>query len=101
MVMSRDFQRLGDIAGGTVVVYRETAFQHGAIPEAVPLQPAMPLSAAEQRTLLDLAARSQVLTPERAQELAALAPRLTGSSDDATALGRVLSIANYLIGRRA
>jgi uncharacterized RDD family membrane protein YckC len=101
MVMSRDFQRLGDIAGGTVVVYRETAFQHGAIPEAVPLQPAIPLSAAEQRTLLDLAARSQVLTPERAQELAALAPRLTGSSDDATALGRVLSIANYLIGRRA
>lgn len=101
MVLSRDFQRLGDIAGGTVVVYREIAFQHGAIPPAVPMQPAMPLSAAEQRTLLDLAARSQVLTAERAQELAALAPRLTGGRDEAGALGRVLSIANYLIGRRA
>ncbi len=101
MVLSRDFQRLGDIAGGTVVVYRETAFQHGAIPAAPPLRPAMPLSALEQRTLLDLAARSQVLTAERAQELASLAPRLTGTGDGARALGRVLSIANYLIGRRA
>jgi uncharacterized RDD family membrane protein YckC len=100
MVLSRDFQRLGDIAGGTVVAYRELDLQHGAIPPAVPLQPARPLNAAEQRTLLDLAARSQVLTPERAQELASLAPRLTGGRDDAAALGRVLSIANYLIGRR-
>jgi uncharacterized RDD family membrane protein YckC len=101
MVLSRDFQRLGDIAGGTVVVYRETAFQHGTIPSTPPLQPAMALSAAEQRTLLDLAARSQVLTAERAQELASLAPRLTGTGDGPTALARVLSIANYLIGRRA
>jgi uncharacterized RDD family membrane protein YckC len=101
MVLSRDFQRLGDIAGGTLVVYRETGFQHGAIPLAVPLPPPMPLSALQQRTLLDLAARSQVLTPERAQELAALAPRLTGGRGEAAALGRVLSIANYLIGRRS
>jgi uncharacterized RDD family membrane protein YckC len=100
MLLSRDFQRLGDIAAGTVVVYRELDLQHGAIPQAVPAQPPRPLSAAEQRTLLDLAARSQVLTPERAQELASLAPRLTGGRDDAAALGRVLSIANYLIGRR-
>src|SRR5207342_2574723 len=52
MLLNRDFQRLGDIAGGTLVVYRETAFQHGAIPPAVPLPPAMPLSALQQRTLL-------------------------------------------------
>lgn len=100
MVLSRDFQRLGDIAAGTVVVYRETAAQHGAIPRAVPVAPGMPLTAAEQRILLDLAARSQVLTDERAQELASIAPRLTGGGDPARALGRVLSIANYLVGRR-
>ena len=100
MVLSRNFQRLGDIAGGTVVAYREIAFQHGAIPPAVPMPPLMPLSAAEQRTLLDLAARSQVLTAERAQELAELVPSLAGARDPAAALARVLSIANYLIGRR-
>jgi len=61
----------------------------------------MLLSPLEQRTLLDLAARSQMLTSERAQELAALAPRLSGATGDTAALARVLSIANYLIGRRA
>jgi uncharacterized RDD family membrane protein YckC len=101
IVLSRDFQRLGDIAGGTLVVYREASSQHRTIPAATPLPPAVPLGPLEQRTLLDLAARSQVLTPERAQELAALAPRLTGASGEAVALARVLSIANYLIGRRA
>jgi len=100
MLLNRDFQRLGDIAAGTVVVYREIDPQQSAIPQAVPLRPASPLSAAEQRTLLDLAARSQLLTPERAQELASLAPRLSGARDGAAALGRVLSVANYLIGRR-
>jgi uncharacterized RDD family membrane protein YckC len=101
MVLNRNFQRLGDIAGGTVVVYREVAFQHGAIPRAVPMPPAMPLSAAEQRTMLDLAARSQVLTKERAEELAALVPGLANGRDPTAALRSVLSIANYLIGRRA
>lgn len=101
IVLSRDFQRLGDIAGGTLVVYRVASTQHGSIPAAPPLPPAVLLSPLEQRTLLDLAARSQVLTNERAQELAALAPRLTGASGEAAALARVLSIANYLIGRRA
>ena len=100
IVLSRDFQRLGDIAGGTLVVYREASAQHGAIPAAPPQPPTVPLGPLEQRTLLDLAARSQVLTPERAQELAALAPRLTGATGEAAALTRVLSIANYLIGRR-
>jgi hypothetical protein len=101
MLLSRDFQRLGDIAAGTLVVYRETVFQHGAIPQAVPLPPPVLLTALEQRTVLDLAARSQTLTVERAEELASLAPRLTGGREDAAALGRILSIANYLIGRRA
>jgi uncharacterized RDD family membrane protein YckC len=101
MVMSRDFQRLGDIAAGTVVAYRETEMQHAGIPAAVPLPPLAPLTSVEQRTLLDLAARSQVLTVERAEELASLIPRLTGGGEGAQALGRILSVANYLIGRRS
>jgi uncharacterized RDD family membrane protein YckC len=101
MILSRDFQRLGDIAAGTVVVYREADFQHSAIPPAAPLPPPMPLSAVEQRTVLDLAARSQTLTAERAEELASLAQRVTGGREGSAALGRILSIANYLIGRRA
>lgn len=101
MLLSRDFQRLGDIAAGTVVAFRDTDTQYGAIPRATPLPPASPLTADEQRAVLDLAARSATLTEERSEELASLAPRLTGGLEGRPALDRLLAIANFLIGRRA
>jgi uncharacterized RDD family membrane protein YckC len=101
MLLNADFKRLGDIAAGTVVVYREPAMRHASIPEAVPLAPPVPLTLNEQRTVLDLATRSAALSPERAQELAMLVPQLTGTQDGAIALQRLLAIANFLIGRRA
>ena len=100
MLLNRDFQRLGDIAAGTVVAYRESAHRHGAIPNAPPLPPTKPLALSEQRLVLDLAARSPLLTVERAQELAVLIPSVTGTRNHEAALSRLLSIANYLIGRR-
>ena len=60
----------------------------------------MPLTLLEQRTVLDLAARSQMLTVERAQELAVLAPRLTGGRD-ATAALAPHSVDRQLPHRRA
>jgi len=101
MLISRDFKRLGDIAAGTVVVYREPAAQHAAVPHAPPVPPPLALPLAEQRTILDLATRSGSLTAERAEELAALVPHLTAGRRDAAALQRLIAIANYLIGRRA
>jgi uncharacterized RDD family membrane protein YckC len=100
MLLNRDFKRLGDIAGGTVVVYRDPAMRHAAVPIAPPLPPPGPLSLAEQRALLDFATRAGNLTPERAEELASLAPHLTGGQQGARALARLMSIANYLIGRK-
>jgi hypothetical protein len=100
MLVNRDFQRLGDIAADTVVAYRESALKHGAIPEAAPLPPSKPLTLREQRLVLDLAARSPLLTVERARELAVLIPSVTGTQQPESALTRLLSIANYLIGRR-
>jgi len=100
MLVNRDFQRLGDIAADTVVAYRESALKHGAIPEAAPLPPSKPLTLREQRLVLDLAARSPLLTVERARELAVLIPSVTGTQQPQSALTRLLSIANYLIGRR-
>jgi uncharacterized RDD family membrane protein YckC len=101
MLVSRDFQRLGDIAADTVVAYRETAAKHGAIPSTTPSPPRQPLTLREQRLVLDLAARSPLLTTERAEELAVLVPDVTGTERPEAALRRVLAIANYLVGRRA
>jgi uncharacterized RDD family membrane protein YckC len=101
MLTSRDFKRLGDIAAGTVVVYREAATQHAAVPLAPPVAPPLALPLAEQRAILDLATRSSGLTAERAEELASLVPHLTAGRRDAAALQRLIAIANHLIGRRA
>src|SRR6185436_14331175 len=99
MLVNRDFKRLGDLAAGTVVVYREGAHRAAQIPEAAPLAPPVALSLGEQRTLLDLAERAALLAPARVAELAELARPLVGESQGDPA-GRVLQVANHLIGRR-
>jgi hypothetical protein len=50
--------------------------------------------------VLDFAERSARLTPERAAELAGLVPSLTGGRDGTQAAGRLVAIANHLVGRR-
>jgi uncharacterized RDD family membrane protein YckC len=100
MLLNREFKRLGDIAAGTVVVYRDPAAQHAAVPVAPPVRPSLPLSLAEQRAVLDFATRSTTLTTERAEELAGLAPQLTGGREGREAAAQLLSIANYLVGRK-
>jgi uncharacterized RDD family membrane protein YckC len=66
------FKRLGDIAAGTLVVYRDVAPARPQLPEAAALAPAVPLSLAEQRALLGYAERGALLSPGRRHELAAL-----------------------------
>lgn len=97
-IMNRDFKRLGDLAAGTVVVYRDRAAAGFAVPPAAPLAPAVALSAAEQRAILDFAERAPGLTDERQAELAGLAAPLVGAATGAAE--RLLRIANHLLGRR-
>ena len=72
MLLHPDFKRLGDIAAGTRVVYRETKKNAVPIP-AVPAQPP-PFSLAldEQRAVINFAERSNTLSPERSEELASI-----------------------------
>jgi len=97
-IVNRDFKRLGDLAAGTVVVYRDRAAKGFAVPPAAPLPPMVALSAIEQRAILDFAQRAPGLTDERQAELAALAAPVAGAASGATE--RLLRIANHLLGRR-
>jgi uncharacterized RDD family membrane protein YckC len=100
MMMNRDFKRLGDLAAGTVVVYRSVATEAARrIPEAPPVAPSLMLEPEEQRAVLELAERSATLTPERFEELAELPKPLVGGTERAAAAARILGIANYLAGR--
>jgi uncharacterized RDD family membrane protein YckC len=100
MVSNRDFKRLGDLAANTLVVYREEKPRALKIPEATPFAPPFPLSAGEQRTVLDFAERSARLTPERSAELAEIAASLTAGRTGEAATGRLVALANHLMGRR-
>jgi uncharacterized RDD family membrane protein YckC len=66
------FKRLGDLAAGTLVIYRERPVVRPTLP-AVPARTAgFALTLAEQRAILSFAERQEQLSAERVQELAAL-----------------------------
>ncbi|MCP1417393.1 putative RDD family membrane protein YckC [Pseudomonas laurylsulfativorans] len=66
------FKRLGDIAAGTLVIYREQSHTRPELPQAQPRRPPFTLTLAEQRAILGFAERQAELSPARADELAAI-----------------------------
>ena len=74
MTLSPRFQRLGDLAAGTLVIYQpsfaEVAGDTNS--EASVERPPVALTQNEQGVLVDFLERSHALTPERNNELAAL-----------------------------
>jgi uncharacterized RDD family membrane protein YckC len=100
MVANRDFKRLGDLAANTLVVYRDEKSAAASIPETGPIAPSIPLTLAEQRTLLDFSERSNRLTAERAAELAEIVAPLTTGHSGTAAVQHIVGIANHLVGRR-
>lgn len=78
MLCSRDFQRLGDLAAGTIVIYRDPSGTAPHLPPGPALPPPFPLSPAEQQLLIDFAERGATLNPERQAELADLLASHTG-----------------------
>jgi hypothetical protein len=62
MLLRSDFKRLGDIVAGTLVVHADTVRLAGALPQAEPLAPRVPLTRAQQVAILHLAGRARRLT---------------------------------------
>lgn len=103
LLLRADFKRLGDLAAGTLVVYRDTVRLHGALPQASPTPPARPLAAPEQAAVVAWAGRATRLTPQRFEELAQLARPVTGAGADAPraeVTQRLLGVAHWVLGHR-
>jgi uncharacterized RDD family membrane protein YckC len=66
------FKRLGDLAAGTLVVYRDDELKRPQIPEADAERAPFPLNLAEQRAVLDFAERRASLSSARRAELAGI-----------------------------
>lgn len=102
MLMRKDFKRLGDIAAATLVVYQPLPSPKISLRDIEPLAPARPLAPRDQAAVIALAARASRLTPERLDELAALAAPVSGDAGRSgpEVTQRVLAVALWLLGRR-
>lgn len=91
------FKRLGDIAAGSLVIYRDLPLARPTLPQAEPLPSPIVLTLDEQRAVLGFAERQANLSPARVQELAAIvAPPLQIPEDQVVA--RLNGIARGLLG---
>ena len=95
MLMNRNFQRLGDLAAGTLVVYREADQARVKLAAAEGRRPPVDLSVDEQWELIRFAERCPQLSPERQIELAASLYPLTGKRGPA-AVNEILGYAAWL-----
>lgn len=99
MVLNRDFKRLGDIVGGTVVVYKDRPVVPAKLAPAVAVPVSVPLGLSEQRAIIDFAERAPGLSRDRAFELAEVIEPLAGSPAPIAAK-RLLGMAHWLSGKR-
>ena len=102
MLFRRDNKRLGDIAAATLVVHARRADRRDVSEEWPPLMPVRRLAPEDQAALIALAVRAPTLTPERLDELAALAAVASGDQGQSgpKVTQRVLGVAQWVLGRR-
>jgi uncharacterized RDD family membrane protein YckC len=101
MLLRRDARRLGDLAGGTVVAYRHEVAVPGAFGKGDPMPPPVILSSRQQAAIAAFAWRVDRLTPERAEEIAALAASAAPlRSSNLPMTARLVGIARWLHGQR-
>lgn len=95
------FKRLGDLAAGTLVIYRDALPPRPILPDAPCVIAPLALTVEEQRALLAFAERQGGLSPARSQELAAILVeplRIPPHPDPHHATGQLNGIARGLAG---
>lgn len=97
ILLHPQMQRLGDMAAGTLVVYRHKPEGRERIPEYPPRPAPRPLGLDEQQLILDYCARRADMSPQRAAELAGLVPELARSRYRLSAEEQLLALGNWLL----
>ena len=101
ILLRRDARRLGDLAGGTLVTYRNEIVPAGAFGAGDPMPPPVVLSIRQQAAIAAFAWRAGRLTPQRAEEIAELATGLAPpGASGAPMTPRLIGIARWLHGQR-
>ena len=95
VMLSEKFQRLGDLAAATLVVYETRAAARKKAFDIAPLPLRVPLSPEEQQAIVSFAERTPELTDDRADELAATVAPVFGEVDTQ----KLCAYASWLTGR--
>jgi uncharacterized RDD family membrane protein YckC len=77
MLSNQRFQRLGDLAAGTLVISVPESAKPAAMQEIVPLAPSTSLLRPEQTSIIEFLQRSNQLSQPRQQELASILEGIT------------------------
>lgn len=96
VLLSKQFQRLGDLAAGTIVVYAPKQVANSKQGDASPVPLKARLSLDEQQAIVSFGERANLLNTERAAELAAILEPVLEGVDRQTLIGN----ANWLAGER-
>lgn len=101
MVLSDRFQRLGDLAAGTLVIYRDQALRQARmVDEPIqPLAPAVPLTRDERQGIALLMQRADQVSESRQIELANWLEPITGDCGEA-GLRKLKRIGYWLLGAK-
>lgn len=100
MLLHPDFKRLGDIAAGTRVVYRDAVKQAIQVPAVAAKPPHFSLNLEAQRAVIDFAERSPELSPERKEELANIVFPTSGNQPG-NGINQLYATANWLLGKKS
>lgn len=99
MSVSRHFQRLGDLAAGTLVIHQSSLDLKRKAPSGNPLQPPVALTAEEQIALIEFALRHEQLSRDRLKELADRLAVITYPDQGSNAL-QLQRMGLWLLGAR-
>jgi uncharacterized RDD family membrane protein YckC len=99
MVCNREFKRLGDLAAGTLVVYRDEKHERVRPPSERVEKPPIELTEEDQLILLAFSERASELSAERREELAGLLSELTRRQGEA-GVTALYAYANWILKGR-
>lgn len=99
IVLTRRFQRLGDLAAGSLVIYRNETRQHGSLPDNPPRPPSIPLSLEDQTAIIGFTERHEDLSYDRQKELASILSDATQLEPEKN-IAYLRSVGNWLLGVR-
>jgi uncharacterized RDD family membrane protein YckC len=101
ILLRNDSRRIGDLAGGTVVAYRDDVQPAGSLAAADPVPPPIALSRRQQTAIISFGFRVGRLTPQRAEEIAELAAAAVQDTPARLSLTtRLVGVARWLHGDR-